>query len=59
MDIAQWWPNLDYQDQRRLKEHSHGDPLNGDLLIALAKAGREGDDRFLDKSDWHFIEKAD
>ena len=59
MNIEEWWPNVDWRDQRKLKEHSHGDPLSSDLRIALAKAGREGDDSHLSKSDWHFIERAD
>jgi len=59
MDIAEWWQNLDYPDQRRLKAHSHGEPLNGDLRLALAKAGREGDEAHLSKEEWRFIERAD
>lgn len=59
MDISEWWQNVDYPDQRRLKAHSHGEPLNSDLRLALAKAGREGDETHLTKEEWHFIERAD
>lgn len=55
-----WWENLDYRDQRKLKEHSHGEPLAGDLVIALEKAGYHFEEpKRLSPEEWHFIERQD